>query len=240
MSEMSRLFQHGINMQFLLIAGAVILFAGFLILSFYLEAKRRKELLAWAQSKGLIFSAGKNYGMETRFPELSALRQGENRYACNVMEGDWAGRPVTAFDYHYETHSHDSKGRRQTHHHNFSTVVIGSSLPLKQLFIRPEGLFDKVAEFFGIDDIDFESAEFSRKFYVKAEDRRWAYDVIHQRTMQFLLDMPRFTIQFAPFRVFAWRNATFKVADFEAAAEVLRGMLDRLPDYLVKQLQGSV
>ena len=58
MSEMSRLLQHGINMQFLLIVGAVILFAGFLILSFYLEAKRRKELLAWAQSKGLIFSAG--------------------------------------------------------------------------------------------------------------------------------------------------------------------------------------
>jgi hypothetical protein len=61
-------------MQFLLIVGAVILFAGFLILSFYLEAKRRKELLAWAQSKGQIFSAGKNYGMEARFPVLSARK----------------------------------------------------------------------------------------------------------------------------------------------------------------------
>jgi hypothetical protein len=224
-------------MQFLLIAGAVILFAGFLILSFYLEAKRRKELALWAQSKRLVFSAGKNYGMEARFPELSALRQGENRYACNVMEGDWAGRPVTAFDYHYETYSHDSKGRRQTHHYNFSTVVIGSSLPLKQLFIRPEGLFDKVAEFFGVDDIDFESAEFSRKFFVKANDRKWAYDVIHTRTMEFLLGSPRFTIQFIPMAVAAWRASTFSVRDFEAAAEVIRGILDRLPDYLVKQLK---
>jgi len=207
------------------------------VLSWYFSVKRRKELALWAQSKGLIFSAGKNYGMDARFPELSALRQGENRYACNVMEGDWAGRPVTAFDYQYETHSHDSKGRRQTHHYNFSTVVVGSMLPLKQLFIRPEGLFDKVAEFFGIDDIDFESAEFSRKFYVKANDRKWAYDVIHTRTMEFLLGSPRFTIQFIPMAVAAWRASTFSVLDFEAAAEVIRGILDRLPDYLVKQLK---
>lgn len=215
----------------------IFLCVGIVVLSWYFSAKRRKELLAWAQSKGLVFSAGKNYGMDTRFPELSALRQGENRYACNVMEGDWAGRPVTAFDYHYETYSHDSKGRRQTHHYNFSTVVIGSGLPLKQLFIRPEGLFDKVAEFFGCDDIDFESAEFSRKFYVKANDRKWAYDVIHTRTMEFLLGSPRFTIQFIPMAVAAWRASTFSVRDFEAAAEVIRGILDRLPDYLVKQLK---
>ena len=46
----------------------------------------------------------------------------------------------------------------------FSTIVVESDVVLEPLFIRPERLFDKVKEFVGIDDIDFESAEFSRKF----------------------------------------------------------------------------
>ena len=126
-----------------------------------------------------------------------------------------------AFDYHYETESSNSKGRRQRHHHRFSAVILGNYFPLKPLFIRPEGFFDKVTEFLGFDDIDFESA----------------FDVIHARTMQFLLDMPKFTIQFDPAQVIAYRSSTFNVSDFVAAAGVIQGMLDGFPDYLVKQLQ---
>ena len=99
--------------------------------------------------------------------------------------------------------------------------------------------FDRITEFFGLDDIDFESAEFSRKFFVKAKDKRWAYDVIHTRTMQFLLDMPQFTMQFDPLHAIAHRSSKFKTGEFEAAAEVIVGILDRLPDYLVKQMQGE-
>jgi hypothetical protein len=103
------------------------------------------------------------------------------------------------------------------------------------LFVRPEGIWDKITEFIGFDDIDFESAEFSRKFYVKAEDKRWAYDVIHPRVMEFLLAAPRFPIQFGPDCVIAYRGSTFSTLDFESAAGVIGGILDRLPEYLVKQ-----
>ena len=63
-----------------------------------------------------------------------------------------------------------------------------------------------MGEFFGFDDIDFESDEFSREFCVKAADRRWAFDVIHQATMEFLLAAPRFTIELAGPRVMAYRD----------------------------------
>ena len=226
-------------MPFLLIGIFAVVVIGLIILGLYQAAKRRKELLAWAGSKGLSFSQAKDRGMESRFPQFKALKQGSNRYAFNIIEGDWSERPIIAFDYHYETHSTDSKGRRQTHHHRFSAVILGSDLPLKPLFIRPEGFFDKVTEFFGLDDIDFESAEFSRKFYVKAEDKRWAYDVIHTRTMQFLLDMPQYTIEFSPSHVIVYRSSTFKTTQFEEAIAVITGILDRFPDYLVKQLRGE-
>ena len=218
---------------FLIIAAII----GIPIYSWYQQQKRQKELFAWAQSKGLDYFPGRNYSMDGRFPELKVLRQGENRYAYNVIQGLYAERDIVAFDYHYETHSRDSKGRRQTHHYHLSLVVLESSVPLKPLFIRPEGFLDKIAEFFGVDDIDFESAEFSRKFFVKADDRKWAYDVIHTRTMEFLLAQPRYTIQFNPLTVAAWRTSLFKVADYEAAAETVRGILERLPEYVIKQLK---
>lgn len=206
---------------------------------FWLDYKRKQALPAWAAANGLTCVAGKDREFEHRFPEFKCLRQGRNRYARNIMDGEMSGRRVTAFDYHYETHSTNAKGQRQTHHHSFSAVVVDSPIPLKPLFIRTENLLDKIGEFVGLDDIDFESAEFSKKFYVKADDRRWAYDVLHTRAMQHLLDSPRFSIQFASMHAIAYRGSKFDVADFEAGIAAIRGLLDQLPDYVVRQQKGE-
>ncbi|MCD6288521.1 MAG: hypothetical protein J7M12_05345 [Candidatus Hydrogenedentes bacterium] len=215
----------------------IVLVVALIIFGAYKTAQRRKELASWAASKGLTYRQQKDRSFDDRFPKFNVLRQGSGRYAYNIMEGDWLGRRLLAFDYHYETHSTDSKGHRRTHHHHFSAVILSSDLLLKPLFIRSEGFFDKITEFIGFDDIDFESAEFSRKFYVKAEDRRWAYDVIHARTMEFLLSMPRFTIQFDGYNVIASQSSLLKPQEFETAIDVIKGILDRMPDYLVKQLE---
>jgi len=227
------------NNPFLFFIPIIIIVIGLIILGHYMAARRRKELELWARSKGLSFSSDKDHYMDQRFPNFNLLHQGSGRYAYNIIQGEYSGYPLLAFDYHYETHSTNSKGNSQTHHHYFSAVILEAPYFLKSLFIRPEGFFDKITEFLGYDDIDFESAEFSRKFYVKAEDRRWAYDVIHTRTMEFLLDSPRFTIQLDGSHMFASRSATFKITDFQDAMGVLKGILDRFPDYLVKQLKGE-
>ena len=90
-------------------------------------------------------------------------------------------------DYHYKTHSHSSKGHRQTHHHYFSFFILLLPVHFPELRITREGLLSKVAQVFGYDDIDFESAEFSRKFCVRAKDKKFAYDVCHTRLMEYLL-----------------------------------------------------
>jgi hypothetical protein len=224
----------------LLIPVFIVLVVGAMIWSFYAAAQRRKELTAWAQSNNLRFDPTKDHSFNSRYPAFGCLRQGHRQYAYNITTGSLLGRPFTGFDYHYETYSTDKDGKRQTHHHYFSAAVLGTQIPLRPLLIRPEGFFDKVTEFFGYDDIDFESAEFSRRFYVKAEDKRWAYDVLHARAMQFLLDQPRYTIQFERDCVIIYRSSTFKIEDFEAAAKIVDGLLDQLPDYLVKQQREAL
>jgi len=215
-----------------------IVFAAFLALIIVLvvlgqiqEGKRREALAAWAQSRGLAYHAGSRSDFEDRFPWFGALQEGDNRYAYNWMEGASGPRPLWAFDYHYETHSTDSKGQRQTSHHQFSGLIVRCEFPLRPLLIRPEGLFDKLGAAFGFNDIDFESAEFSRRFYVKSPDRRWAYDVIQPRTMERLLAGPRLTYEFAADHLMVYDGRRWSPAEFDRALVLAGELLDGVPEF---------
>jgi hypothetical protein len=209
---------------FAAVVGIIVLFVHILSL------ERRKKLSAYAKSKGLHFAPDKDKKIDSRYSSFKCLRRGHSRYAYNIMRGKRDGRDLTAFDYHYVT-GH-GKSRRV---YNFSALIIQSPLPLKPLYLRPENIFDKVTDFFGFDDIDFESAEFSRKFYVKSPEKRWAYHVIHQRMMVYLMESPRFHIQFDPEFIMAWRGKRFNEQDFDNAFALIQGILMRLPEYVKKQ-----
>ncbi|MHA2621689.1 MAG: hypothetical protein V2G42_08715 [bacterium JZ-2024 1] len=218
------------------LAGFIVLLAGVAggVLFYRARLRRRDEMEALAKYYRWTFNRERDDTVSRQFPFFECLNTGENRYAYNSMTGEYEGYPYRGFDYHYQITRHTSKGRR-TEHHFFSAVIIGSRIPLKQLYIRPENFLDAALEFVGFDDIDFESAEFSRQFYVLAKDRRWAFDVLHQRTMEFLLSQPRYQIELGPTSVIAWRNMPFSPADFLTAADVICGILKRLPDYVIQQ-----
>jgi len=208
------------------------------IIGAYQAEKRRKELAAWGATRDLRFDASKDYGVEDEYPEFDCFSQGSRRYGHNHLRGLHGDWPLHAFDYHYETYSTDSKGRRTTHHHHFSALVLEVGLPLRPLSIRPEHFFDKVGAFFGADDIDFESDEFSREFHVQSPDRRWAFDVIHQETMEFLLHQPRYRLQFGNHRVLVYRQSRFSAREYTEALELASGLIERLPKYLLRELKG--
>jgi len=213
-------------MELALIVLVVLGFA----LAWYLASARRKKLAAWAAANGLRFESRADKGFDARHPSFGCLARGHSRSAYNVAEGARNGRPLTAFDYRYVT----GQGKNRSVH-RFSGVVLGSLTPLRPLRIRAENVFDRVAEAFGAGDIDFESAEFSRAFHVTARDKRWAYDVLHQRTIEFLLSMPRFSIAFGDSEVIVWRGRRFDPETFDDAIGVGEGILDRLPSYVVRE-----
>ena len=219
-----------------IVALIVAAVAALAVWGYYAEQKRRQALRQWAARHGLSFTPARDSSLDERFP-FECLRRGHRRYAYNRLAGPWHGYELLGFDYHYETYSYDSKGRRRTHHHHFSAVILKLPLRMRPLLIRPEGFFDKIAEFIGFDDIDFESVEFSREFYVKSPDRRFAYDVLHPRTMEFLLQSPRFALQFDGGWAIAYRSGRFRPEEFGQAADVIRGVVERLPRYLVDELR---
>ena len=202
---------------------------------FQVAEKRRKMLAAWAAGHGLTFDKERDKSFHSRFEGLECVNEGHSRYAYNIMRGDWGELPIVAFDYHYASGSGDDESD-----YHFSAVIIQCPFPLKPLRVRPEGFFDKIGAFFGFDDIDFESAEFSCKFHVKAADKRWAYDIIHQRMMEYLMTKPGFSLQLDERNIIVWDNSVFDADEFEAAAVHVRNVIDLIPEYVVEQQVGGV
>jgi hypothetical protein len=213
---------------FVLGIGVVIAIA---VLGHAKEKRRREALANWASSKQMYFHVDRVYGFDDQHPELAFLGQGSNRYAYNIVSGSWGPYEATAFDYHYETYSNDSKGNRQTHHHYFSVLLLQPDFPLQRLQIRKEGIFDKLKSTFGFKDINFESAEFSRRFFVMAEDRKWAYDVIHTRTMEVLMRNVDFAIECDHQVMAIYQDRKMEIVQFEHAYHLGSEVLEGIPNH---------
>lgn len=199
--------------------------------------KKRQAYQEWITARGFSYDPGRETGWQEHFPRLAALRNGSDRYAFDFIRGEWSGLPLLCFHYHYETTSRDSKGNQTTHHHYLTVVSLTSPLPLKYLNIQPENVFHKVAGFFGAEDINFESAEFSRKYHVTADDRKWAYDVLHVRCIDYLLQRPRGSFQLDGNCITGWFSGQHNPQAIEEIAETMAGVVHSLPDYVKRELQ---
>jgi hypothetical protein len=214
---------------FILFIGIAIAAA---IISNILNQKRRRELEAVAQRLGLSFSPEKDYSMATRFEFLKHLDRGSNRYAYNIISGTFQGHEVIAFEYHYETKSHSSKGGTRTQHHHISACLLLLPGIFPELTIAKEGFFSKIAQAFGYDDIDFESAEFSRAFCVRSPDKRFAYDVCNTGMMEYLLANRELVIEIDRNVLSLAFETTLRPDAFELNLVRLVELRQLMPDYL--------
>ena len=210
----------------------VLLIIGGAIYAAIAARKRREELSELATRLGLDFRPDDDYELAERFGFLDKLAQGSNRYAFNVMSGNYRQNPVLVFDYHYETHSTDSKGRRQTHHHYFSFFILLLPVSFPELKVTREGLLSKFAQALGYDDIDFESAEFSRTFCVRSKDRKFAYDVCNAQMMEYLLANRDLSLEIEGSALALAFGTRLSAPEIEGNLQRLLEIRLRLPDYL--------
>jgi hypothetical protein len=194
--------------------------------------KRREEMVVLAMRLGLGFNPGHDTFIATRFGFMDRLGKGSNRYAYNILSGNYRDHEVLAFDYHYETHSTDSKGRRRTHHHHFSFFICNLPAEFPEVTIAREGIFSKIAQGFGYDDIDFESAEFSGKFCVRSKDKKFAYDVCNAQMIEYLLANPDLNIEIEDTALALGFGSCLSAAQIDFNLERLVKIRSLLPNYL--------
>jgi len=194
----------------------------------HIYAERRREIMAALAAKlGLRFSPHKDPGLARQYEFLNKLRAGRDRYAYNVLSGTYQGHEVMVFDYHYKTGS-----GKDTHHHYFSCFVLHMPTACPELTIAREGVFSKIAQAVGYDDIDFESHEFSRRFCVRSKDKKFAYDVCHARMIEYLLANDDLTIEIDAYAMAISFNSRLAPERIEPNLNRLVALRLLMPDYL--------
>jgi hypothetical protein len=211
----------------LIVVGFIALFLVVAIVGHLAAQKRRAAMMAVATRLGLSFDPGKDRRMARRFGFLDRLHQGSNRYAFNLLSGLYAGHDVTLFDYHYQTGS-----GKDTHHYYFSFFILRLPMFFPELTIQPEGLFSKIAQALGYDDIDFESHEFSRKFCVRSKDKKFAYDVCNARMIEYLLANPDLLIEIEQDSLAVSFRRRLAPENIEPNLNRLTTVRSLMPDYL--------
>ncbi len=202
----------------------------------WLQARKRREaLLELAQRLNLGFTAGEDRTIAGRFSFLSQLAQGSNRYATNVLSGNYQQHEILAFDYHYETYTQDKNGTH-TEHHWFSFFILTLPASFPELTIRREGFFTKIAEVFGYGDINFESAEFSKAFNVRSPDKKFAYDVCNAQMMEYLLANRDLSIEIENTALALAFRSRLSVEEIESDLQRLVEIRSRLPEYLLTKV----
>ena len=210
-----------------MIFGMVVIIAVVIVIGYILNKKRREAMAALAVRLGLQFNPRKRRDLARRYRFLDKLRRGSNRYAYNILSGNYQGHDVTLFDYHYQV-----KSGKNTHHYNFSFFILVLPGSFPELVIDKEGFFSKVAQALGYDDIDFESHEFSRKFRVRSSDKKFAYDVCNGQMIEYLLSNIDLSIEIEGEVMAISFRSRLSPEDIEPNLNRLVKVRSLMPDYL--------
>ena len=205
--------------------------------------KRREELSVLAAQLGWQFDPDKDADHDDEYSHFEIFRRGHSRAAYNTMRGsamiDQRAFSAKMGDFTYKITRSNGK-TTTTHTYRFSYLIL--HLPfvhVPDLLVRREGFFDKIAGMLGFDDIDFESSEFSRRFCVKSPDKRFAYDVIHPRMMEFLLAGSPAAVDIEQGRCcLSDGRARWSAEEFRARLEWIDRFFDLWPDHLTSQLSA--
>lgn len=200
------------------------------------QKRRREEMAALAAELGWRFRPDKDRGHDDEYRHFAVFRKGSNRIAYNTLRGsiDIEGREyaVKMGDFRY-TIQH---GKSSTTFRG-SYIILHLPFVTPDLVIRREGVFDKLAGAIGFGDIDFESDAFSRQFHVSSSDKKFAYDVVHPRMMEWLMSrqVPAIDIERGQC-CFADDRRSWEATDFKRWLRRADEFFGHWPEYLVKEL----
>jgi hypothetical protein len=207
---------------------------GIIIYSKIQADKRRAALAAYAAQRGLNFSSEDPFDIPGRLEDFSLMQSGSSRCASNVFWGTVGGSEIMLFEYQYVTGS----GKHRTTHH-YVCCQWRLPVPLASLAVRPENVLDHVAEWFGHNDIDFESSEFSRRYHVKGDDKREVYAVFHPRMMEFLMQSDLEYLEVIGDRALTYSDDSSLTPECcEWFLALARGFNENLPEHVIREKGG--
>jgi len=196
------------------------------------KAKRRQALAAgWAASHGCVFVQS-NPAMTARVSRLP-FSNSSNPQIAEFIEGKTpGGRGFCSFLYSYVV----SNGKT-TETVQYSVQMVHLPVALPWMSVTRERLGDKIAKFFGGQDIELESDDFNRMFRVTSANDALAYGVLHPQVMQWLMGP---ALGLVPFMIdlddlVCWRPGVPDYATLDAQLLGMDSFVDHIPQGVYEQ-----
>jgi len=167
----------GFLLIFLLISFFVITIILLIIRKFLLEKKFKEN----CESCGDIYY-GDLVPFSRKMIKGTPLDQGKDQNISFGMGRQYRGLDVATFRWQYTTGNQE-----QTYNYK---VAILYNIPFRKkgfIFIRKKSMLDRLNHFFHLNDLNFESSEFSKKYFVKAKPEIWGYTFFSPRMIELFL-----------------------------------------------------
>ncbi|MUM19151.1 DUF3137 domain-containing protein [Mycobacterium sp. CBMA271] len=212
----------------------VVIFALVFALIWYVTSVMRKKRIAkltsWAKVHGWTYTPDDQSLLELSHEE--PFGQGHSRTAQDALNGTIDGHEFVSFQYSYKvTRSSGKDSHTETYYFMVTCVVTPPSPYMLQ--IKREGALAGLARAVGFTDLEFESDEFNKRFNVKANPERFAYDVLNPRTMERMLADERYSqpLRFENGRLLTWRTGKLDEARISSDVKYLIDTLEPVPAY---------
>jgi hypothetical protein len=207
------------------------------------ERQRREALEKFAADLGLSLDTSNNDSIPRELQHFTTFNQGDDRTAYNTLTGSVTigGRsfPIRIGDYRYDTTSGTGKDRTTTTHRlSYLHVRLPFVFPAS-MTVRRENVMDRIAGAIGFEDIDFESSDFSRKFYVRCSERKLAYDLLDPRMIEWYLGTEPPTLEIENVDVLLTDGRVWTADQMRWRLQWATEFIERWPTHLVQQLDSS-
>lgn len=200
------------------------------------KTERERRQRRWAQLCALVDSTGWSLTpSEPGLIDLSAQAPfgiGHSRAATDVVRGELDGIPFASFTYTYVVTQSNGKTTTSATYQNMVTCIRTPPSP-HTLTVAPEGPYAGLLDVFGMGDLKLESDDFNRRFNIRTNSDRFAYDVLNPTNMHWMLTDRRFVL---PFRfenanLMTWRQGELTPEWVQAHARYLIDILRQVPGY---------
>jgi len=228
------------------IIAAVAVIALYFLRSSALQ-KRQAELFLISQKNGWVFSIDDPDCMPIKYGYFECMQSDFDVRAGNVISGVVEGYSFNVFDVTYwqpREIEGDLIGLNNINYRlpdkkvrEFTCIVIETNLAFYPLVIRPETMIDKFADKFVGEDIDFESEEFSRSFYVRCADKKFAYDIVNPRTMDMMIKHKGWTVNLAANSLLVTPNKLLPAQGYATAVDFAIRFAEAIPEYITDQIR---
>lgn len=213
----------------------IVLVVGWTLYKSVVGRRRQKAIAALVAARGFTY-------VKEDPTRVDAFRGfpfgvGGARRAYDVVRGTHAGQVFEAFAYSYVTEFTDSEGHthRRTHHFQVTWIPLGAPFP--EVRLVPHSMVER--SLFGVgQDVNTESAEFNKRWLVKAVDERIAHAILCGLMIERLLreDVAQMILVFDGTGLMTFTSGESDLDTLASVVEALRDVAAEVPRFLLDDL----